>query len=75
MIIAALGTPAIDWLGVQRPLAPEVPVVVYDRGGIGWSDPGPGRGLRDGWQMSCMPCSPRPASSRRMCRPGILSVA
>jgi pimeloyl-ACP methyl ester carboxylesterase len=37
VIIAALGTPAIDWLAVQRALAPEVPVVVYDRGGIGWS--------------------------------------
>jgi pimeloyl-ACP methyl ester carboxylesterase len=41
VIIAALGTPAIDWLTVQRTLAPDVPVVVYDRGGIGWSDPGP----------------------------------
>jgi len=41
VIIAALGNPAIDWLGVQRGLAPEMPVVVYDRGGIGWSDPGP----------------------------------
>jgi pimeloyl-ACP methyl ester carboxylesterase len=40
VIIAALGTPAIDWLAVQRALAPEVPVIVYDRGGIGWSDPG-----------------------------------
>jgi len=41
VIIAALGTPAIDWLAVQRALAPEMPVVVYDRRGIGWSDPGP----------------------------------
>lgn len=36
VIIAALGTPAIDWLRVQRALAPEMPVVVYDRGGIGF---------------------------------------
>jgi pimeloyl-ACP methyl ester carboxylesterase len=42
VIVAALGTPAIDWLAVQRELAPEVPVVLYDRGSIGWSDPGPG---------------------------------
>jgi pimeloyl-ACP methyl ester carboxylesterase len=41
VIVAALGTPAIDWLAVQRALAPEVPVVLYDRGGLGWSDPGP----------------------------------
>jgi pimeloyl-ACP methyl ester carboxylesterase len=42
VIVAALGTPAIDWLAVQRALAPEVPVVLYDRGGLGLSDPGPG---------------------------------
>jgi pimeloyl-ACP methyl ester carboxylesterase len=42
VIVAALGTPAIDWLAVQRALAPEVPVVLYDRGSLGWSDPGPG---------------------------------
>ena len=40
VIVAALSTPAIDWLPVQRALAPEMPVVVYDRGGLGWSDPG-----------------------------------
>jgi pimeloyl-ACP methyl ester carboxylesterase len=42
VIVAALGTPAIDWLAVQRALVPDVPVVLYDRGGLGWSDPGPG---------------------------------
>jgi pimeloyl-ACP methyl ester carboxylesterase len=41
VIVAALGTPAIDWLAVQRALATEVPVALYDRGGLGWSDPGP----------------------------------
>jgi pimeloyl-ACP methyl ester carboxylesterase len=40
VIVAALSTPAIDWLPVQRALAPEMPVVLYDRGGLGWSDPG-----------------------------------
>jgi pimeloyl-ACP methyl ester carboxylesterase len=39
VIVAALGEPAIDWLAIQRALAPEVPVVLYDRGGLGWSDP------------------------------------
>jgi pimeloyl-ACP methyl ester carboxylesterase len=41
VIVTALGTPAIDWLAVQGALAPEVPVVLYDRGGLGWSDSGP----------------------------------
>jgi pimeloyl-ACP methyl ester carboxylesterase len=40
VIVAASSTPAIDWLPVQRALAPEMPVVLYDRGGLGWSDPG-----------------------------------
>lgn len=40
VIVAAPSTPAIDWLPVQRALAPEIPVVLYDRGGLGWSDPG-----------------------------------
>ena len=40
VIVAALSTPAIDWLPVQRALAAEMPVVLYDRGGLGWSDPG-----------------------------------
>jgi pimeloyl-ACP methyl ester carboxylesterase len=39
VIVAALGDPAIVWLAMQRALAPEVPVVLYDRGGPGWSDP------------------------------------
>jgi pimeloyl-ACP methyl ester carboxylesterase len=41
VVLAALGTPAINWLPIQRALAPDVPVLLYDRGGIGWSDPGP----------------------------------
>ncbi|HEV8274926.1 MAG TPA: alpha/beta hydrolase [Streptosporangiaceae bacterium] len=41
VIVSALGTPAIDWLAIQRALGPEVPMVLYDRGGLGWSDPGP----------------------------------
>jgi pimeloyl-ACP methyl ester carboxylesterase len=30
----------MDWLAIQRALASDVPVVLYDRGGLGWSDPG-----------------------------------
>ena len=41
VVVAALGTPAIEWLPIQRALAPDVSVVLYDRGGLGWSDPGP----------------------------------
>ena len=40
VIITALATPAIDWLSIQRALVDEVPVVLYDRGGVGWSDAG-----------------------------------
>jgi pimeloyl-ACP methyl ester carboxylesterase len=50
VIVAALGEPAIDWLAIQRALAPEVPVVLYDRGGLGWSDPV--RGARTAARMA-----------------------
>ena len=40
MIITALGTPAIDWLSIQRALVGDVPVVLYDRAGVGWSEAG-----------------------------------
>jgi pimeloyl-ACP methyl ester carboxylesterase len=40
VIVAALGTPTIDWLEVQRKLAPQMPVVLYDCGGLGWSEAG-----------------------------------
>jgi pimeloyl-ACP methyl ester carboxylesterase len=50
VIVAALGEPAIDWLSIQRALAPEVPVVIYDRGGLGWSDPA--RGARTAGPMA-----------------------
>jgi pimeloyl-ACP methyl ester carboxylesterase len=40
VIITALATPGIDWLSIQRSLANDVPVVLYDRGGVGWSDAG-----------------------------------
>lgn len=42
IIIPALGGPALEWVPIQRALGPEIPVVLYDRGGLGWSDPAPG---------------------------------
>ena len=38
VIMTALGTPAIDWLAIQRALVGDVPVVLYDRAGVGWSE-------------------------------------
>lgn len=42
VVVSALGTPALEWLSIQRELAPGVPVVLYDRAGLGWSDTAPG---------------------------------
>lgn len=41
VIIPALGTTSLEWLGVQRELARHTLVCCYDRGGLGWSDPAP----------------------------------
>jgi pimeloyl-ACP methyl ester carboxylesterase len=32
---------AVEWTGIQRELAADTTVCVYDRAGYGWSDPGP----------------------------------
>ncbi len=45
VVVPALGEGVISWVRVQRELAAEMRVVVYDRAGIGWSDP-PRRGRR-----------------------------
>ena len=45
VIVPALGSGVLSWERVQRDLAPGMRVVVYDRPGIGWSDP-PGLGWR-----------------------------
>ncbi|MPZ66665.1 MAG: alpha/beta fold hydrolase [Pseudonocardiaceae bacterium] len=37
----ALGAPAIEWVRVQRALADDAVVCLYDRAGLGWSDPAP----------------------------------
>lgn len=52
VIIPALGDSALLWEGVQRELADTTRVYVYDRAGIGWSDPArglptPGRAADD----------------------------
>jgi pimeloyl-ACP methyl ester carboxylesterase len=45
LIVPALGSGVLSWERFQRDLAAGMRVVVYDRAGIGWSDP-PGRGQR-----------------------------
>jgi pimeloyl-ACP methyl ester carboxylesterase len=45
VIVPALGGGVLSWERFQRDLAPAMRVVVYDRAGIGWSDPA-GRGRR-----------------------------
>src|SRR5579872_3386741 len=45
LIVPALGSGVLSWVRLQRDLAAGMRVVVYDRAGIGWSDP-PGRGRR-----------------------------
>lgn len=41
IIVAALGAPGLEWRTVQQELAHDASVYVYDRAGLGWSDPGP----------------------------------
>lgn len=41
VVVAALGTPGLEWVGIQRRLATRTRVCVYDRAGLGWSDPAP----------------------------------
>ncbi len=42
VIIPAMGGLAIEWHAVQDALASHTAVCVYDRPGLGWSDPAPG---------------------------------
>jgi pimeloyl-ACP methyl ester carboxylesterase len=42
VVIPAVGGPALEWVSLQRALSPDVPVILYDRAGLGWSDPAPG---------------------------------
>lgn len=41
VVVPALGAPALEWVRVQRALASDVEVCLYDRAGLGWSDAGP----------------------------------
>ncbi len=41
IIVPALGAPGLEWRAVQQELAHDTSVYVYDRAGLGWSDPGP----------------------------------
>ena len=43
VVIPALGGAALGWLTIQRSLATETTVCLYDRAGLGWSDPPHGR--------------------------------
>jgi pimeloyl-ACP methyl ester carboxylesterase len=41
VVATSLGEPGHGWADMQRRLARHTTVVVYDRAGLGWSDPGP----------------------------------
>ena len=41
VVVPALGENLLGWVRMQRDLAAEMRVVLYDRGGTGWSDPPP----------------------------------
>lgn len=45
VVVPALGENLLGWVRIQRELAAEMRVVLYDRAGTGWSDPPP-RGRR-----------------------------
>ncbi|MCY7287140.1 MAG: alpha/beta hydrolase [Cryobacterium sp.] len=38
---AVPGGPALDWVALQREVGDALPLFLYDRGGLGWSDPAP----------------------------------
>lgn len=43
VIVPSLGASSVEWIGIQRELIPDHRVCLYDRGGLGWSDPAPRR--------------------------------
>lgn len=43
VIIPGMGETSSDWAAVQRALASHTTACAYDRPGLGWSDPAPGR--------------------------------
>ena len=44
MFVSGIAASCLNWVGVQRAIAPHAQAVTTDRAGLGWSDPGP-RGL------------------------------
>jgi pimeloyl-ACP methyl ester carboxylesterase len=42
VVVPALGSPGLEWARIQQTLALDTAVLLYDRAGLGWSDPGPG---------------------------------
>ncbi|HEY2764998.1 MAG TPA: alpha/beta fold hydrolase [Pseudonocardiaceae bacterium] len=41
IVVAALSTACLEWRTVQQQLARDTSVYLYDRAGLGWSNPGP----------------------------------
>jgi pimeloyl-ACP methyl ester carboxylesterase len=41
VVVPALGSPGLEWARIQRVFVSDTAVVLYDRAGLGWSDPGP----------------------------------
>ncbi len=41
IVVPALGAPGLEWRTVAEQLVQHTSVYVYDRAGLGWSDPGP----------------------------------
>jgi pimeloyl-ACP methyl ester carboxylesterase len=41
VVVPALATSGLEWVAIKRALGPDAAVVLYDRAGAGWSDPGP----------------------------------
>lgn len=41
VVVPSLATSGLEWVAIKRALGPDAAVVLYDRAGVGWSDPGP----------------------------------
>lgn len=41
VVVTALGSPALEWAHIQRAVAGRTASYLYDRAGLGWSEPGP----------------------------------
>lgn len=64
---AAIGETGLPWSLVQPAVAQRSRACVYDRAGLGWSDPSPGCGPPRSWSRSCTPCFLPPSSLGPMC--------